>query len=89
MARITRKETDSRSFETYQLDLSDDELTALRSAPGDFLRTFLEGEGHTVNGILVDTAFISDTEECEDRELVHLLEGSLNSNWAWRCIPLE
>ncbi|WP_037604184.1 hypothetical protein [Streptacidiphilus rugosus] len=84
MARITRTRTEDLSVETYHLDLDEGERRALRADPGGYLRKLLENEGHTVNGVLIDTAF--GGEDCTDWEVVHFASGFMASYHGVRCI---
>ncbi|WP_042417868.1 hypothetical protein [Streptacidiphilus anmyonensis] len=87
MARITRTRAAAHRVEVYRLDLDEGERAALRSAPGDYLRTLLENEGHTVDAVLVDSAL--DAPGAVATEVVHLQGGFMSRTWAVRSVARE
>ncbi len=83
MAKLNRvKESEVREYETFKVDLSEEEQSAFRADPHAFLRDLIEGEGYKVNRLVIDLA------ECPDgHQLAHALgPPGVFSNWVWECI---
>ncbi|MEW2401293.1 hypothetical protein [Streptomyces sp. NPDC046862] len=93
MAKMTREapQESVQEVEVFNVELSPDEKSAFLAAPDEFAKSFLEGEGHKVNRVVIDRCFYRDDGDGDDfpcpepMVLVHAILGHLRSHWVWIC----
>jgi hypothetical protein len=79
-----RAETETLTFEVFDLDLDDDDRQRLSDDPRGFLSNLLQEEGATVNGLMLESDEeykTSDGNGALGLEAWHIRSGPAKSGW--------